>query len=117
MANSKYEYVKGYERSDALLPDCYLVIRIDGKGFHIFTDKHEYSRPNDLRGLQLMNRCAKAIMDEWSDVILAYGESDEYSFLLKRSSTLYNRREVYDTFFVIIHLTFFLYDISFLFSQ
>lgn len=33
MANSKYEYVKQYELSDALLPGCWIVVRIDGKGF------------------------------------------------------------------------------------
>lgn len=33
MANSKYEYVKGYELSDKLLPGCWIVIRLDGRGF------------------------------------------------------------------------------------
>lgn len=33
MANSKYEYVKGFELDDTLLPDCFIVLRIDGKGF------------------------------------------------------------------------------------
>ena len=34
MANSKYEYVKNYEKQDALLPSTYIVVRIDGRGFH-----------------------------------------------------------------------------------
>jgi hypothetical protein len=33
MANSKYEYVKGYELPDPLLPGCWVVVRVDGKGF------------------------------------------------------------------------------------
>jgi hypothetical protein len=33
MANSKYEYVKSYELDDKLLPGCFIVVRIDGKGF------------------------------------------------------------------------------------
>lgn len=33
MANSKYEYVKKYELDDTLLPGCWIVVRIDGKGF------------------------------------------------------------------------------------
>lgn len=33
MANSRYEYVKGFEQPDALLPQCWVVVRIDGKGF------------------------------------------------------------------------------------
>ncbi len=33
MANSKYEYVKNYEQDDRLLPGCFIVVRLDGKGF------------------------------------------------------------------------------------
>jgi len=33
MANSKYEYVKNFELDDRLLPDCWLVVRVDGKQF------------------------------------------------------------------------------------
>ena len=34
MAKSKYEYVKSFERDDSLLPSTYIVVRIDGRGFH-----------------------------------------------------------------------------------
>lgn len=33
MAKSKYEYVKLYEADDRLLPGCWIVVRLDGKGF------------------------------------------------------------------------------------
>jgi hypothetical protein len=33
MANSKYEYVKAFELDDKLLPDCWIVCRIDGRAF------------------------------------------------------------------------------------
>jgi tRNA(His) 5'-end guanylyltransferase len=33
MANSKYSYVKHFETDDRLLPDCWIVVRVDGKGF------------------------------------------------------------------------------------
>ncbi|CAI5980114.1 unnamed protein product, partial [Closterium sp. NIES-64] len=33
MANSRYEYVKQFEQPDRLLPHCWIVIRIDGRGF------------------------------------------------------------------------------------
>lgn len=33
MANSKYEYVRAFELDDTLLPGCFIVIRVDGKGF------------------------------------------------------------------------------------
>lgn len=33
MANSKFEYVKDFELDDRLLPHCWIVVRLDGKGF------------------------------------------------------------------------------------
>lgn len=72
-----------------------------------FSDIHGFERPNDVRALCLMNRAAQSVMEELRDVVLAFGESDEYrsaqlsrlrkvlnrvSFLIRRSSNLYNRR-------------------------
>jgi tRNA(His) guanylyltransferase len=34
MSGSKYEYVRTYERPDALLANTYLLLRIDGHAFH-----------------------------------------------------------------------------------
>ena len=69
-------------------------------------------RPNDERALQLMDHAARDVMNEFKDIVLAFGESDEYrygsrdyitscattdrhtsSFLFRKSTTLYNRRE------------------------
>ena len=33
MACSRFEYVKRFERDDRLLPGCWIVLRIDGRGF------------------------------------------------------------------------------------
>lgn len=33
MANSRFEYVKKFESNDQILPECWIVVRIDGKGF------------------------------------------------------------------------------------
>ena len=81
-----------------------------------FADEHGFAKPNDEAALSLMNRCAESVMKEFSDVVLAYGQSDEYrcgtmcikvyepmfrisfkhsfacSFVLKRDSNLYRRR-------------------------
>ena len=54
MANSRFQYVKKFELSDALLPDTYLVARLDGHRFTKFTAEHGYTKPNDERGLLLM---------------------------------------------------------------
>lgn len=43
-----------------------------------FSDKHAFEKPNDIRALHLMDRAAKSVMDELGDVVLAFGESDEY---------------------------------------
>lgn len=40
-----------------------------------------------------MSHAARIVMDEFLDIVLAFGQSDEYSFVLHKSSTLYNRRE------------------------
>ena len=45
-----------------------------------FSDSHGFEKPNDEQALQLMNRCAKEVMKEFQDVILAYGQSDEYRY-------------------------------------
>lgn len=94
MAKSRFEYVKEFEKRDLLLPQCYIVVRIDGKKFHEFSKFYQFEKPNDLRALRLMNAAAKNVVLHYkNDVILAYGESDEYSFILRHNTTLYNRRQ------------------------
>lgn len=67
-------------------------MRIDGKAFHKFTDAHNFEKPNDSRGLNLMNFAASCVMKEFNEIILAYGQSDEYSFVFHRTANVYNRR-------------------------
>jgi tRNA(His) guanylyltransferase len=122
---SRYEYVKTFEQPDTLLPNTWIVVRIDGRGFHKsdyfsashfppnfflslqkkkyirkkglttgdrFTTRYNFEKPNDRRGIDLMNAAAKAVMGEVPDLVIAYGISDEYSFVFHRSSTLFERR-------------------------
>jgi tRNA(His) guanylyltransferase len=83
MANSRFEYVRDFEQDDALLPHCWIVLRLDGKGFtkygrptarlmacvrrassahpavaFRFSDAHQFKKPNDERALDLMNAAA-----------------------------------------------------------
>jgi tRNA(His) 5'-end guanylyltransferase len=44
---------------------------------------HNFSKPNDERALQLMDHAAKDVMNEFKDVILAFGESDEYRLVFQ----------------------------------
>ncbi|WAR21882.1 THG1-like protein [Mya arenaria] len=92
MAKSKFEYVKQFETEDRLLPNCWIVVRIDGKGFHRFSEQHNYIKPNDDRALDLMSKAAETVMEEFKDIVLGYGQSDEYSFVFKKSTNVYNRR-------------------------
>ncbi|XP_038070660.1 probable tRNA(His) guanylyltransferase isoform X1 [Patiria miniata] len=92
MAKSKFEYVRQFEEVDKLLPNCWIVMRLDGRGFHKFADAHHFTKPNDTRGLGLMNFCAACVMEEFKDVVLAYGQSDEYSFVFRRETTQFSRR-------------------------
>ena len=53
MACSRYEYVKGYERDDSILPNVWIVVRVDGKGFHKFSKVHDFDKPNDENGMTM----------------------------------------------------------------
>jgi len=54
MSNSKYEYVRKFESDDQMLPECWIVVRIDGKAFHKFSEKHDFVKPNDKPALDLV---------------------------------------------------------------
>ncbi|KAI0473826.1 tRNA guanylyltransferase [Xylariaceae sp. FL0804] len=92
MANSRFEYVKDFERDDHLLPNTWIVVRIDGRGFTKLCTKYQLEKPNDRRALDLMNAAARAVVTELPDITIAYGVSDEYSFVLHKSCTLFERR-------------------------
>lgn len=93
MSKSKYEYVKTYENQSQCLPETFILIRIDGKGFSKFTTNNKFQKPNDSRGLHLMNSAALEVCKRYNDIFLAYGQSDEFSFMMVRKTDLYNRRK------------------------
>jgi tRNA(His) guanylyltransferase len=112
MAKSRFEYVRTFELPDPLLNNTFVVCRVDGRTFHKcvpafradsslrwrivdrcrFSDVHEFEKPNDKPALDLMDRAARAVMDELPDVVMAFGESDEYRWarvrLERRRSSL-----------------------------
>nr|XP_006631752.2 PREDICTED: probable tRNA(His) guanylyltransferase [Lepisosteus oculatus]XP_015204847.1 PREDICTED: probable tRNA(His) guanylyltransferase [Lepisosteus oculatus]XP_015204848.1 PREDICTED: probable tRNA(His) guanylyltransferase [Lepisosteus oculatus]XP_015204849.1 PREDICTED: probable tRNA(His) guanylyltransferase [Lepisosteus oculatus] len=92
MAKSKFEYVRSFETDDTCLRNCYIVVRLDGRNFHKFAEQHQFTKPNDERALGLMTRSARSVMEELEDIVIAYGQSDEYSFVFKRSSHWFKRR-------------------------
>ncbi|GAA5860559.1 hypothetical protein JCM8547_000340 [Rhodosporidiobolus lusitaniae] len=95
MAGSRFAYVRNFELPDPLLPSTFFVIRLDGKGFHGFSKLHNFDKPNDVKALELMNEAAKRVMggrELNGECVLGFGESDEYSFVFKRSCKLHGRR-------------------------
>ncbi|KAM0788751.1 hypothetical protein ACM66B_002843 [Microbotryomycetes sp. NB124-2] len=95
MANTRFAYVRTFEQPDSLLPNTFFVIRLDGKGFHKFSTSHDFEKPNDERALRLMNEAARRVVrgkELMGDCVVAFGESDEYSFVFKRKCNLHGRR-------------------------
>ncbi|UPX13382.1 tRNA(His) guanylyltransferase [Ascochyta rabiei] len=92
MANSKYGYVRSFEQPDVLLSNTWIVVRIDGRGFSKLTTKYKFVKPNDRDALDLMNEAAEAVMKELPDLVIAYGNSDEYSFVFHKDCMLFERR-------------------------
>ena len=73
-----------------LLPATYIVVRVDGRGFTRFCDTLQLEKPNDARALKLMNKAAKEVMNNFHDIVIAYGQSDEYSFVFSKKAKLFN---------------------------
>ncbi|KAJ5578481.1 tRNA(His) guanylyltransferase [Penicillium hispanicum] len=69
----RYEYVKDFEQPDILLPNTWIVVRIDGRGFHKLSDHYSFKKPNDRRALDLMNAAAVEVMKDLPDLCIAYG--------------------------------------------
>ncbi|XP_056850537.1 tRNA(His) guanylyltransferase 1-like isoform X2 [Raphanus sativus] len=95
MANSKYEYVKSFELEDEVMFPNLIVVRINGRDFSRFSQVYEFEKPNDEAALNLMYSCSSAILEEYLDIIFAYGSSDEYNFVFKKTSRFYQRRARY----------------------
>lgn len=94
MAGSRFEYVKLFESHEKLLPGCWAVARLDGRAFTKFAKAHDFQKPNDERALRLSNAAAAKVLEAFDEhLTFAYGQSDEFSFVLRRESALFSRRE------------------------
>lgn len=45
---------------------------------HRFSKKYNFAKPNDRRAIELMNAAATEVVRQFVDVVVAYGQSDEY---------------------------------------
>ncbi|KAG6002338.1 hypothetical protein E4U43_001135, partial [Claviceps pusilla] len=93
MANSKFEYVRNFEQTDSLLPNTWIVVRIDGRAFTKMCVKYGFEKPNDRRALDLMNAAAKAVVTDLPESIIAYGgtlAAEKNEILFSRFHINYN---------------------------
>lgn len=81
-----------FEQDQVLLPNTWIVVRVDGRGFHKLSNHYAFTKPNDRRALDLMNAAAAHVVRSIADLCFAYGVSDEYSFVFDRSTTMFERR-------------------------
>lgn len=100
----KLQHLNKFKKNEFCLPESWIVVRLDGVQFSRFTDFHAFDKPNDIRALQLMNRAAAKVMEELKDICLAFGQSDEYSFVLKKDTDLFDRNR--DTICTVVNSLF-----------
>ncbi len=84
-----------YEQSldQVLLPDIYMVARLDGRGFTKLTKEVcNFEAPFDEKFRDMMVKTTKALMDCGFRVVYAYTESDEISLLFAAGEDAFGRR-------------------------
>ncbi|WP_121809856.1 tRNA(His) guanylyltransferase Thg1 family protein [Mucilaginibacter kameinonensis] len=84
-----------YETSQdrCVLPEMYIVARIDGRGFTRLTKEvHQFKAPFDERFRDLMVETVKHLMNCGFNVIYGYTQSDEISLLFHPDENLFGRK-------------------------
>ena len=78
----------------AMLPDVFLVARLDGRGFTRLTkEAHPFERPFDRRFHDMMCRTAEHLMADCGlSIAYAHTQSDEISLLFPPGSQAFGRR-------------------------
>jgi tRNA(His) guanylyltransferase len=76
-----------------VLPEIYIVARIDGRGFTRLTKEvHKFEAPFDVRFRDLMVATTEHLMDCGFRVVYGYTQSDEISLLLHRDEDAFGRK-------------------------
>ena len=78
-----------------VLPDIYIVARIDGRSFTNLTkdSKHNFEAPYDVRFRDMMIETIKHLMQCGFKIIYGYTQSDEISLLLDLNDNTFHRKE------------------------
>ena len=84
-----------YEQSidQHILPDLYLVARLDGRSFSRLTKEVcDFEAPFDIRFRDMMVNTVKALMDCGFRVVYGFTESDEISLLFHKDESAFGRK-------------------------
>ena len=87
--------MRRFEKSfdQVMMPDCYMVARLDGRGFTRLTkDICKFEAPFDVRFRDMMVNSTKVLMDCGFRVIYGYTESDEISLLFHKEDETFGRK-------------------------
>ena len=74
--------IKRYEQTSktTLLPNSFVVLRVDGKAFHTFTRGME--KPFDKKLTESMVKAGEMVAKDMQGFVLGYHQSDEFTFVL-----------------------------------
>ncbi|CAM4110179.1 MULTISPECIES: tRNA(His) guanylyltransferase Thg1 family protein [Flavobacterium] len=76
-----------------VLPDNYIIVRLDGKGFTKLTKESlDLEKPFDIRFHDAMVATTKHLLTVGFKVIYAYTQSDEISLLIDKDDKTFNRK-------------------------
>jgi tRNA(His) 5'-end guanylyltransferase len=76
-----------------VLPDIYMVARIDGRNFTRLTkERHDFEAPFDIRFRDYMLQVVEHLMNCGFQVIYGYTQSDEISLLFRRDENTFRRK-------------------------
>lgn len=87
--------MRRFEQSldQVLLPDCYMIARLDGRGFTKLTrDVCKFEAPFDTSFRDMMVNTTKTLMNCGFRVIYGYTESDEISLLFHKDDDTFGRK-------------------------
>ena len=65
--------MRDFETHAKCLQNTFMVVRIDGRGFTKYCESVQMVKPNDIRGINLMNRAAVEVINNMKEIVIAYG--------------------------------------------
>lgn len=74
-----------------VIPNVYIIIRVDGHSFSKFTEVHNFEKPFDDCLHKIMVTTTSSLIELFKG-LYAYTESDEISILLPKSFDMFNRK-------------------------